>query len=234
IEMNPPVDSMQEFKVQTNNMSAEFGRATGGVVNATTKSGTNQFRGSVYEFLRNDILDSRGWGVDTKAPLRRNQFGGTFGGPIRQNRLFFFYNYDGRREHRGVVRTRRVPTELERRGDFSATTFESSAGVSGGVLPIYDPVTRLQFPGNVLPASRLDPVAVKTLQFVPLPNRTPDNPITGAGNWQENAISIDTHDYHTIRIDHELSASTKVFGRYILITPDDAPDGPAPGWGVAD
>jgi hypothetical protein len=234
IELQPPVDSMQEFKVQSNSMSAEFGRATGGVINATTKSGTNQFHGSVYEFLRNDILDSRGWNVDTKAPLRRNQFGGTIGGPIRQNKTFFFYNYDGQRQHRGVVRTRRVPTDAERRGDFSATTFEASAGVSGGVLPIYDPRTGAQFPGNVIPASRLDPVAVKMLAYLPLPNRTPNNPFTLAGNWQENSLSIDTHDYHTIRIDHDLSSKTKIFGRFILVTPDDAPDGATPGWGLAD
>src|SRR5262249_23670300 len=141
----------QEFKVQASNMSAEFGRATGGLVNATTKTGTNEFHGTLYEFLRNDVLDSKGWDVDEKAPLKRNQFGATFGGPIRKNRSFFFYNYDAFRERRGVVRTRRVPTERERAGDFSQTTFESSAGVSGGVLPIYDPQTGLQFAGNIIP-----------------------------------------------------------------------------------
>ncbi|MBI4470469.1 MAG: carboxypeptidase regulatory-like domain-containing protein [Acidobacteria bacterium] len=100
IEMSPPVDSMQEFKVHANSMSTEFGRTSSGLINATTKSGTNQYHGSVYEFLRNDLLDSRGWGVDEKAPLRRNQFGATFGGPIRKNKTLFFYNYDGFREHR--------------------------------------------------------------------------------------------------------------------------------------
>ncbi|MGH9848149.1 MAG: hypothetical protein ACREEM_56420, partial [Blastocatellia bacterium] len=234
IEISPPIDSMQEFKVQANSMSAEFGRSSGGIINATTRSGTNRFRGSVYEFLRNDLFDSKGWNVDQKAPLRRNQFGGTFGGPIIRNRTFFFYNYDGFRESRGVVRTRRVPTELERRGDFSQTTFESSAGVSGGVLPIYDPVTSRQFAGNLIPANRLDPVAVKLLAFLPLPNRPPDNPITGAGNYQENSVNRTTRDFHIVRLDHDLTANTKIFGRYTLIEPDNSPDGATTGFGVAD
>jgi len=234
IEISPPIDSMQEFKVQANSMSSEFGRSAGGIINATTKSGTNKFRGSVYEFLRNDLFDSKGWNVDQKAPLRRNQFGATFGGPIRRNRSFFFYNYDGFRESRGVARTRRVPTELERRGDFSQTTFESSVGVSGGVLPIYDPQTGRPFPSNVIPANRLDPVAVKLLAFLPLPNRPPDNPITGAGNYQENAVNPTTRDFHIVRLDHDLTTNTKIFGRYTLIEPDDGPDGPTAGFGVAD
>ncbi|HEV8131737.1 MAG TPA: carboxypeptidase-like regulatory domain-containing protein, partial [Acidobacteriota bacterium] len=89
IEVNPPVDSMQEFKVQANNMSAEFGRTSAGLVNATTKTGTNELHGSLYEFLRNDAFDSQGWGVDVKAPLKRNNFGGTLGGPFRKNKTFF-------------------------------------------------------------------------------------------------------------------------------------------------
>src|SRR5262245_9500728 len=217
IEISPPVDSMQEFKVQANSMSAEFGRSSGGIISATTRSGTNLFRGSVYEFLRNDLFDSRGWNVDEKAPLRRNQFGGTVGGPIVRNRTFFFYNYDGFRESRGVVRTRPVPTELERRGDFSRTTFESSAGVSGGVLPIYDPLTGRPFEGDVIPADRLDPLAVRLLAFLPLPNRLPDNPITGDGNYQENSVDRTTRDFHIVRLDHGLTANTKIFGRYTLI-----------------
>jgi Carboxypeptidase regulatory-like domain len=234
IEMNPPIDSMQEFKVQANNMSAEFGRATGGLVNATTKTGTNEFHGVLYEFLRNEVLDSKGWDVDEKASLKRNQFGGTFGGPIVKNKSFFFYNYDGFRERRGVVRTRRVPTERERAGDFSQTTFESSAGVSGGILPIYDPQTGLQFPGNVIPSSRQDSVSLNVLKYVPLPNRVPNNPITGAGNWQQNSVNRTDRDFHIIRLDHDFTANTKIFGRYILTEPDDSPDGATPGFGLAD
>jgi hypothetical protein len=215
-------------------MSAEFGRSSGGIINATTRSGTNLVRGSVYEFLRNDLFDSRGWNVDEKAPLRRNQFGGTLGGPVVRNRTFFFYNYDGFRESRGMVRTRRVPTELERRGDFSRTTFESSAGVSGGVLPIYDPLTGRPFAGNLIPGDRLDPVAVRLLAFLPLPNRQPDNPITGDGNYQENSVNRTTRDFHIVRLDHALTANTRIFGRYTLIEPDDTPAGATAGFGVAD
>lgn len=234
IEMSPPIDSMQEFKVQTNNLSAEFGRSAGGVVNATTKSGSNEFHGSFYEFLRNELFDSKGWGVDEKAPLKRNQFGATFGGPWKKNKSFFFYNYDGLRERRGVVRTRRVPTAKERVGDFSQTEFEISSSVSGGVLPIYDPQTAKQFPGNIIPLSRRDPVALKALAFLPLPNRAPNNPITGAGNWQQNSVNSDTRDFHIIRLDHDFTSNTKIFGRYILTQPDKSPDGPAPDFGVAD
>jgi len=234
IEINPPIDSMQEFKVQANSMSAEFGRTSAGLINATTKSGGNKLHGSVYEFLRNDLFDSRGWNVDQKAPLRRNQFGATVGGPIRKNKSFFFYNYDGFRERRGVVRTRRVPTERERRGDFSQTEFEVRPGASGGVLPIYDPLTGKPFPGNVIPLERLDPVGRKALEFIPLPNRPPNNPVTQAGNWQQNSVNSDTHDYHIMRLDHDFTTHTKIFGRYILVDPDGSPDGAAPGFGLSD
>ena len=191
IELSPPIDSMQEFKVQSNNMSAEFGRAAGGVVNATTRGGTNQFHGSAYEFLRNDLFDSQGWGVDQKASLRRNQFGATFGGPIRKNRSFFFYNYDGFRERRAEVRTRRVPTARERAGDFSQTQFETSPGVSGGILPIYDPLTgnpngsgRTAFTNNMIPADRIDPIAQRLIALIPLPNlRNADGSIPETDNY---------------------------------------------------
>jgi hypothetical protein len=231
IEIRPPIDSMQEFKVQASDMSAEFGRTSAGLVNAATKSGTNQFHGSAYEFLRNELFDSKGWGVDVKAPLKRNQFGATLGGPIRKDKTFFFYNYDGFRERRGVVRTRRVPTAEEQQGDFSLTR-----GDSGAILPIFDPHTGAPFPGNIIPASRQDSVARKVfdLKFIPLPNRPPDNPITQAGNWQQNSIDRTTRDFHMIRVDHDFSPNTKVFGRYILADPDDDLMGAAPDFGVAD
>ncbi len=212
VEISPPIDSMQEFKVQVNSMSAEFGRTSAGLIDATTKGGANQFHGSVYEFLRNDLFDSKGWGVDQKAPLRRNQFGGTIGGPIRKNQTFFFYNYDGSRERRGVVRARQVPTAAERRGDFSRTQFEIRPGVSGGVLPIYDPRTGQPFPGNVIPLERLDPVARKALDFLPPPNRAPDIPITPAGNSQQNSVNAERHDFNVIRLDHNFTSSTNISG----------------------
>ena len=238
IEMNPPVDIMQEFRVEANSFSAQYGRSNAGIVNATTKSGTNQFHGVLYEFHRNDVLDSRGWNADVKAPLRRNQFGGSLGGPILRNRSFFFYNADAFVERRGVVRTRTVPLAVWRAGDLSAVQRQqnSPSGPIAQPLVVYDPATdqRQPFPGNVIPSNRLDPVGAKSISFVPLPNRPPDNPITQGGNWQENASDSLDRVHHTIRIDHSFSDRTKIFGRYILVQPDKNPTGGAPGFGDAD
>jgi hypothetical protein len=238
IEMNPPVDSMQEFRVESNSFSAQYGRSNAGIVNATTKSGGNQFHGALYEFLRNDKLDSRGWNADEKAPLRRNQFGGTIGGPIVKNKSFFFYNYDGFRERRGVVRTRTVALAAWRAGDLSGVQRQvsSPSGPTGQALVVYDPATgqRQPFGGNRIPASQFDPVAQKAIAQVPLPNRAPDNPITQNGNWQENSSDPTDRVYHTARIDHSFSDRTKFFGRYLTSNPDKAYTGATRGFGPAD
>ncbi|MCX6638081.1 MAG: carboxypeptidase-like regulatory domain-containing protein, partial [Acidobacteria bacterium] len=238
IEMDPPVDIMQEFRVETNSYSAQYGRSNAGIVNATTKSGSNAFHGVLYEFMRNDVIDSRGWNADIKAPLRRNQFGGSLGGPIIRNRTLFFYNADAFVERRGVVRTRTVPLAAWRTGDLSAVQRQQNtpAGPVPQALAIYDPATdqRQVFPGNRIPTSRLDPVAVKAISYVPLPNRPPDNPIVQGGNWQENAADVVDKVHHTIRIDHSFSDRTKLFGRYILVNPDKNPTGGTKGFGVAD
>ena len=234
IEMNPPIDIMQEFRVETNNYSAQYGRSNGGIVNATTKSGTNSFHGVLFEFVRNDRFDSRAWAADRKSPLRRNQYGGSLGGPIARNRTFFFYNYDAFRERRGVTRTRTVPLAAWRQGDFSA--LQRQVGSSGQPLPIYDPATgSLEvFPGNRIPSARLDSVAVKTLALLPAPNRSPDNPITQAGNWQENSVNPTDRVHHTIRIDHSFTAKTRIFGRYLVTIPDNADTGGTRGFGDLD
>ncbi|MBI1899294.1 MAG: carboxypeptidase regulatory-like domain-containing protein [Acidobacteria bacterium] len=238
IEINPPVDIMQEFRVEANSYSAQYGRSNAGIVNATTRSGTNAFHGVIYEFLRNDVIDSRGWNADVKAPLRRNQFGGSLGGPILRNRTFFFYNADAFIERRGIVRTRTVPLAAWRQGDLSSVTRRQNtpAGPVPQPLVVYDPATdqRQPFPGNIIPTNRLDPVALKVISFVPLPNRPPDNPIVQGGNWQENAADSLNRVHHTIRIDHSFGDRTKVFGRYILVQPDENPTGTTPGFGDAD
>ena len=242
IELSPPVDSMQEFKVEVNNFGAEFGHTMGGVVNAVTKSGTNQFHGSFYEFLRNDKFDARGWGNDANPPLRRNNYGLTIGGPIRKNKTFFFYNLDGLREHDGVSTTRAVGLPAWRTGDFSTLTRDASG--KAALVTIYDPnsgtgtfttpLATTPFPNNIIPANRLDPVAVKVVKYYPDPNRPPNDPFNNAGNWQENTINGTTLDYHVMRVDHELSDNTKIFGRYILTDPEDNPTGYSKGYGVAD
>lgn len=158
----PNPDALEEFSVLTNNFSAEYGRNSGAVVNAVTKSGTNHFHGSLWEFLRNDALDARSFFGITKNKLRRNQFGGALGGPIVRNRAFFFGSYEGVRERTGTVRSGLVvPTTAERAGDFSSSAQRPR-----------DPLTNQPFPGGVIPAARFDPASVKFMEMlqVPLPN----------------------------------------------------------------
>jgi hypothetical protein len=123
---------MQEFRVEVNNFGAEFGHTAAGVVNAVTRLATNQFHGSAYEFLRNDKFDARGWGADALPPLRRNNSGGVIGGPIRENKTFFFYNLDYVIQHDGVTKIRNVGLPAWRTGDFSTATREAGAGSRAG------------------------------------------------------------------------------------------------------
>ncbi len=163
----PNPDALEEFSILTNNYSAEYGRNAGGVINAITKSGTNQLRGSAYEFVRNDTFDARNFFSLQQPKLRRNQFGVSAGGPVMlpfyrgKDRTFFFFSYEGLRERRAATTSNLVvPTALERRGDFSQSARRPT-----------DPVTRAAFPNNVIPASRFDPAAVKFQDLlVPLPN----------------------------------------------------------------
>ena len=242
IELSPPVESMQEFRVEVNNFGAEFGHTAAGVVNAVTKSGTNQFHGSAYEFIRNDKFDARGWGADALPPLRRNNFGGVIGGPIRKNKTFFFYNVDYLIQLDGVTKTRNVGLPAWRTGDLSTATRD--AGGRAAPVVIYDPNTgsgtftnplnTTPFPNNIIPTARLDPVAVKAVTYLPAPNRVPNDPFNQTGNWQENTVNKTTRGYHTFRVDHELSDKTKFFARYILTQPDDNVTGYSKGYGIAD
>ncbi len=244
VEMAPPIDAMREFKVEVSAMGAEYGRSSGGVINAVTRSGTNQFRGALYEFLRNDALDARGWTADVKPKLRRNNFGGALGGPIRKNKTFFFYNLDVFLQRTESVRTRSVGLPEFQQGDFSRATALVKGNVQ--VVPIYDPQTGTgtftapkntqPFPGNVIPRSRWDPVAARIVEagYIPGPNRPPNNVFNNAGNWQENVPTEDNRNYHTIRLDHELGANTRGYARFIFTEPDDGLDRSSRGYGPAD
>jgi len=224
MDTDPPVELIQEIKILSNNYSAEFGGSNGGVIIETTKSGTNQFHGSALEYLRNDLMDAPGFfapvlnGDKVKPKLRYNLFGGTAGGPIRKNKTFFFFDYEGSRRGTGYTSTLTVPTLLQRAGDFSKTT-----NAAGAVIPIFDPATstasgstfvRQQFPGNVIPANRFDPVALKILGYSPLPNRAPDN-LTGANNFRGNGVNTLTHDFWTIKGDHNFGPKDRITGRYM-------------------
>ncbi|MBM3814002.1 MAG: hypothetical protein FJW20_20420 [Acidimicrobiia bacterium] len=242
VDLTPPVDSMQEFKVEVNAMGAENGRSSAGAVNGVTRAGTNRFTGSFYEFLRNDAFDAAGWNNDTKPKLRRNNFGANVGGPIIRNRSFFFYNFEAIRERTGAVSTRSVGLPEWRQGNFSTATRDASGRAV--LVPVYDPDTgtgtfgnprsNTPFPGNVIPASRFDPVAVKAMAFLPAANRAPNNPFNNAGNWQENRANSLLRDYHIGRVDHEIASNTRAFVRYIVTLPERDVDAYSPSYGPAD
>jgi hypothetical protein len=224
MDLDPPAQTVQEIKVLSNNYSAEYGASAGGVVIETTKSGTNSLHGSAYEFLRNDAFDAPGYfapiigGQKSIPELRYNVFGGTIGGPIRKNKTFFFFGYEGQRQRIGSATTLTVPTLLQRSGDFSQTF-----NAKGQLINIYDPAstqtvngvtTRSQFPGNVIPNSSLDPVALKILNYYPLPNRRPDN-ITGANNFRANGVTGLTGDFYIAKVDHSFSDNDRATFRYL-------------------
>jgi hypothetical protein len=158
----PNPDAVQEFSIQKSNFSAEYANATGAVVTVATKSGTNEFHGSAFEFLRNGVFNARNFFAARRDSLKRSQFGGTLGGPIIKDRLFFFGAYQGTRTRSDPQLTRQfLPTAAMRRGDFS------------GIRTITDPQTRQPFPNNQIPAERLSPVTLALLRFIPDPG-TPD------------------------------------------------------------
>jgi hypothetical protein len=240
VNINPNVDSVQEFKVQTNTMSAEYGFTLGGVVNLVTKSGTNKLHGALYHFIRNDALDANNWGNNRAGrpnpPLRYNQFGGSIGGPVilprvgsggpavynGRDRSFFFYNYEGYRFITSATGFYTLPTEAMRRGDFSQLR-----DAQGNRITIYDPATtrpnpggqgfiRDPFPNNIIPANRLDPVALNILKFYPLPNRAPDNPFTNLNNYFGVVTNKRDLNQHTARVDHRFSERNSFSARYVF------------------
>lgn len=201
-QARPSVDAIREFKVQTNAYAADFGRLGSGLINMALKSGTNQFHGSLFEFVRNDLFDSRGFFDERLLKLRRNQFGGTVGGPVRlpqpvfgplsyegRDQTFFFFSYEGTRERRGQTRIGRVPTLPERDGDFSAST-----------AAITDPFNQNRpFPNRRIPRERWSPVAVQLLSFYPLPNFS-----RGANNYITDKQDNDDADRFIVKLDQRL------------------------------
>jgi outer membrane receptor protein involved in Fe transport len=197
--VTPNPDALEEFSVLANNFSAEYGRSSGAVVNAVTKSGTNQFHGSAYEFLRNDHLDARSFFALSKGKLRRNQFGASGGGPIIKNRAFFFGAYEGFRERRGgTVSNLFVPTQAERSGDFSASSIKPR-----------DPATNAAFPNNQIPSTRFDPASVNFLRQldVPLPN-------AAGGRYIYNRPDDTDSGQYLGRGDYSLTQNQRLTGRY--------------------
>lgn len=234
-----PVDGLADFKIQTNNYDAEFGRAAGAVLNATVKSGTNQLHGDAWEFLRNDVLDANDYFLNhagkSRPPYRRNQFGFTLGGPVLfprlyngRNRTFFFGDYEGTRISQGNTLTGTVPTMQERNSgytDFSDLISlqhgNNNPDAAGNVYPlgtILDPATtkpygssyiRTPFSGNIIPAGRIDPHAEALLNLLPQPTFN-----TLEANYVIAPTNTDTFNNFDIRIDQVISKKDYLFVRY--------------------
>jgi hypothetical protein len=210
-----PVDAMQEFKVLANNYSAEFGHSTGGIVSMSTRSGTNQYHGSLFESLQNDALNARNFFSAARSPVRLNQYGGTLGGPIRKDKTHFFLTWEQTRQLTSFDTTSTVPTLLERQGNFS-----DLRNSSGQLIPIYDPLTgstaatRQPFPGNAIPAGRFDPVALAAMAYFPAPNRTgaPAN----ANNFIGSSRNSLNRNVAVGRLDHQFRAADLVTARYYV------------------
>lgn len=231
LNYTPSVDAVQEFSVQTNSVSAEFGRLGGGVINLVTKNGTNNYHVTAFEFLRNSYLDSTNFFTNRagqkKGSFKRNQFGGNFGGPVwfpgynGKDRTFFFVNYEGLRQRAAAVATFTVPLPEWRIGDFS-----NLRNAAGQPIIIYDPATtrpdpnnagqfiRDPFPGNKIPANRLSQVGLNLAKFWPLPNTTPSNPFTQANNYTFSGAAPSDGDRIDSRVDHLFNGQWRMFVRY--------------------
>jgi hypothetical protein len=204
-----PVDAMQEFKVISNNYSAEFGHSTGGVVVMSTRSGTSRLRGTAFESLRNDALDARNFFAASKPPIHLNQFGGTLGGPLKTGTTFFFGSWERTRQQTSDTVISTVPTLLNRAGDFS-----DLRNSGGNPITIFDPATRQAFAGNVIPSDRLDPVALAALEYYPLPNR--QGTAANANNFVGNSQSTLDRDILLGRVDHHLRRNDTLTVRYYI------------------
>ena len=207
VNFYPSIDAIQEFKVQSGNYSSEYGGNSGANINVQLKPGTNQFRGSIFEFLRNDKLDARGYFRPEPLPkdiLRRNQFGTVVSGPIRKDKTFFMAGYEGMRSVIERAGTSIVLTPEQRRGDFSATP-----------TPVIDPLSGAPFPGNIIPSNRLDPVSVNIINnYMPLPN------VAGAVNYAGVTRDIVDVDQGIARIDHYFSPQDQLAFHYIYSARD--------------
>ncbi|MBV8732305.1 MAG: TonB-dependent receptor, partial [Acidobacteriia bacterium] len=238
VNMVPSPDAISEFRVQTNSNGAEYGRYSGGVVNISSKSGSNEYHGSAYEYFRNTVLNANSFFSNAtgqgKVPFKQNQYGLTGGGPIKKNKLFFFVGWEGFRSRQGSNYLGTVPLPAMYNGDFSGYK-----NASGAMIPIYDPLTqcgtgsnspcpggvpaasysagpaRQPFPNNIIPPSRINPVSAKILGF-PL-DAAPDlpgQPYTAINNYSTTCTIGGNNDQENSRFDYAASEKLRIFGRY--------------------
>lgn len=208
----PIIDGMEEFKLNVNAYSPEYGRSNGGGIMVIGKSGTNGLHGSLFEFFRNEALNARNLFAQPgpKPEFRRNQYGATIGGPIQRNRTFFFADWQGTRLRTGITRFSVVPSLAQRQGAFAQTVF--------------DPETspRVQFPNNTIPVSRFDTLGLRVLDHYPLPN------VAGSSNYVRTGTEPDNQDQADFRLDRNFGGKQRVFSRYTLFRDDGAPVTPLP------
>ena len=198
--VQPSVDAIQEFKLQTNAYAAEYGRAMGGVVNVTTRSGSNELHGSAFWFHRNEALDAKNYfdpPEKPKPPFKRHQFGFAVGGPVVKNRTFFFGDYEETLVRESRTATSTLPTAAMRRGDFS-----------GLGIPLRDPLTGKPFPGNLIPGNRWDPLGARLLQLYPLPQRA-----GRAANFIYQSPDREDVRKFDARLDHNAGPNDTFFAR---------------------
>jgi hypothetical protein len=218
--IKPPIDAIAEFRILTHNSNAEFGRNTGSTTNIVTRSGANAFHGAAWEFFRNDAMDASDYFTRSVQPLKQNQFGGTFGGPIRKDKTFFFVYYEGFRNRQGETDSATVPSIPERGGDFTQLCTSVGGQFNGGVctdssgnfLPngqLFSLFTGapVPVPNNTLPG--IDPTAQNILPFFPLPN-------SGTNTFISTETKSETNDQFGIRLDHYLSSSDTLNFRYMF------------------
>jgi hypothetical protein len=220
----PSKEAVGEFKVLTNGLAAEYGRLSGGAVVIVTRSGTNQFHGSAYEFFKNDRLNANDWNSNrlgrARAIFHDNVFGVTFGGPVTipkiykgTDKTFFFLNYEGIRHVAGSnANLASVPSSLERQGDFSQSLYHSA----GDPVQIFDPetgrlvngqVVRDPFPGNRIPEARFDPLTKIYLGYFPMPNRAPQVRTSNVNNYVYNSATPSTDNRWTGRLDQQWNST---------------------------
>ncbi len=210
IVVTPPMESVQEFRIQSSMAPAPFAQSGGGVMDVITKSGGREFHGNAFEYFRNEFTDARSYFEDptlARPPFRRNQYGGSLGGRLPVRSTFFFVTYEGLRSKSATPSLQLVPGAAMRGGDFSQGNL------------IYDPLSastaaaRSPFPGNIIPADRIDPIAKAYLTlYEPLPNR-PNNP---SSNYLDSSPSSSNHDEVSARIDHQFTNAGLLFGRYTI------------------
>jgi hypothetical protein len=221
----PIVDAIEEFRVETNSSSAEYGRSNGGVIMVNQKSGSNDLHGTLFEFFRNEALNARNLFATTgpKPRFRRNQYGFVLGGPVQKNQTFFFVDWQGTRLDTGVVRTSTVPTSNQKRGVFTQAVYDplSTRQTSAGY--VRDP-----FPANTIPTSKFDPAAVAVLDRYPSPVVFSGGAEATANNYRRVGSDTTAQDQFDARLDRYFGARHRVFGRYSYLRDRSVPATPLP------